>query len=314
MVYPSKRVAAPAGVPGIPIRMDEMVESLNMKLRQRFDYFPGRKRAAARGPRIRNFIVPAAASIIILVSIISYFHFLVPETNELALMDKKETQVHKQENDATIGGVFNREAEEKEVPATSRALEKDEPAREEIMVSIQEEKATEQEEIALVEEEIILAEPGEDIAADEEKESADETISAYAMEELAGEGITYEDDMAVSRAKSGKRAAAETNEILVVYDQSPSFPGGEDSLYVFLARYMKYNVVPEQAADTSILVQFIVTRKGRSKDFNIIQGAGEDVNKEILRVLNMMPNWIPAIKEGKNVEESVSLPINLKLK
>ena len=50
-------------------------DEINKKLRQRFEYFPGRQRAAARGPKLRIFLIPAAASIIIMFGIISYFHY-----------------------------------------------------------------------------------------------------------------------------------------------------------------------------------------------------------------------------------------------
>jgi hypothetical protein len=296
------------------VAMDEMTEKVNMRLRQRFDYHPANKKAVARGPGLRSFIIPAAASIIILISIISYFHLLFPESNELAQLDEEEVLVPEQEKAATIGGVYNREAEEKGVPATSQDKKEAEPPQKDVVVSTKEEKIAEAEEISVVEEDIVLTELNVDVTVVEEKQITDESITANAMKEFAGTGIQQEDAAVISRAKAGKKAADATNEMIMVYDQDPSFPGGKDSLYVFLARYMKYNVVSAQAADTTVLVQFIVSRKGSCKDFNFIQGAGEDVNKEVLRVLKMMPDWIPAVKEGKNIEGVVSLPVFLKLK
>jgi hypothetical protein len=293
--------------------MDNMTDRINMRLRQRFDYHPANKKAAARGPGLRSFIIPAAAAIIIFIGIISYFHLLFPESKELAQLDEEEVLIPEREKAATIGGVYNKETEEKGVPVTSREKKGAESPHKDIVVSIKEENTAEAEEISVGEKDIMLAELDQD-NAEEEPVFEDEPVTAYALEEVAGAGADQDDAAVVSRAKAGKKASAETNDMIIVYDQDPLFPGGKDSLYVFLARNMKFSVVSEQAADTSIFVQFIVSKKGRFKDFNFIQGAGEDVNKEVLRVLKMMPDWIPAIRKGKNVEETVNLPIYLKLK
>lgn len=292
--------------------MDEVAERINKKLRQRFDYFPGRRTAAARGPKFRNLLIPAAASIIILVGIISYFHFFYPESNELALLDEKEVMAPEQEKAETIGGVFEEETAEKGAPVTSQVVEKDEPIPEEVTVSIQEEKIVEQEEIAMVEEEIKLSELDEDIAAVvEEKEMADETITAYVMEEVAGAGYENEDGLAVSRAKSGKKATAETHEILVVYEQGPSFPGGEDSLNSFLDQNIKYPLAFDGSGDTCVIAQFTVNKKGKIKDISILQSAGEEYDSEVKRVIALMPDWIPGVRENKNVVDSVTFSVHI---
>ena len=292
------------------VGLEDMTEKLNMRLRQRFNYLPGNKKAATRGPRLRSFIITAAASIIILISIISYFHFLVPDNNELALLDKTEAVDTERKEATTIGGVFNNDTDEKSAPAASQDKKGAEPPQKDVVVSIKEEEAAEAIEVSVAKEEIMNTELDEDIPKAEQIPE-DETITAYSMEEVSGGGNDLEDAAVVSRAKAGKKAYSETNEMIVVYDQDPSFPGGDDSLYSFLDTFMKYAVATEQYADTSIIVQFIVSRKGFVKDLIIVKGAGEEINDEVLRVLKVMPDWIPAIKQGKNVRDTVTLPIFL---
>jgi hypothetical protein len=54
-----------------------------------------------------------------------------------------------------------------------------------------------------------------------------------------------------------------------------------------------------------------VNKRGKIKNVNITRGAGDDYNNAVLEAVRNMPDWIPAIKEGKNVDEKVILPIFL---
>jgi TonB family protein len=247
--------------------LDARTTHINRKLRQRFGYFPGRKRAAARSPKLRVFLIPAAASIIIMFGIISYFHYFLPENNDLAMVLSTDTSEVNREKDAvTIGGIMK--DDDKGVPAASAE--------------------------SPVEKQVVI----------EEKPDVIEDVTMPVMEDVAGAGVEKAEAFNVSRAKSGKKDMSE---------EPPMFPGGPDSLNSFLEKNIIYPLVFDGSGDTSVIVQFTINKKGKIEDVSIIQSAGEEYDNEVLRVLKLMPDWVPGVSDGHNESMKHTLSISVPL-
>ena len=98
-------------------------------------------------------------------------------------------------------------------------------------------------------------------------------------------------------------------------DIMPQFPGGQDSLLTFLSANVKY---PKELGDAHIsgrvIVQFIVDTDGAITDVVVVRSSGEPLlDKEAMRVVKIMPNWIPGQNEEKPVRVRYTIPINFKL-
>lgn len=97
-------------------------------------------------------------------------------------------------------------------------------------------------------------------------------------------------------------------------DVMPQYPGGNKAMAAFLVANIKY---PEQAIHDSIqgkvFVQFKVEKDGTIADAKVLKGIGAGCDEEGIRVLKMMPKWVPAMKKGKPVVSDVTLPIQFKL-
>lgn len=98
--------------------------------------------------------------------------------------------------------------------------------------------------------------------------------------------------------------------------EMPQFPGGEDALRQFLHDNTKY---PEMEKDANIqgrvYIQFTVEKDGsitNIKAVREVQGA-PNFTREALRVVKMMPNWIPGKEGGKTVAVIFTLPFNFAL-
>ena len=63
----------------------------------------------------------------------------------------------------------------------------------------------------------------------------------------------------------------------------------------------------------TVEVAFIVEPNGSITDPRIIKGASAELNHEALRVLHLMPNWLPARRNGKSIRAQVTLPIEFHL-
>lgn len=94
----------------------------------------------------------------------------------------------------------------------------------------------------------------------------------------------------------------------------PHFPGGSEMLKMYLSINVKYpEVARKQKTQGKVIVKFVVNKKGEIGRTKVVRSVSYELDKEALRVVNSMPNWIPGIQYGKIVNVSFSVPINFKL-
>lgn len=97
---------------------------------------------------------------------------------------------------------------------------------------------------------------------------------------------------------------------LMVADQMPSFPGGQEAMYRYIYEKIKYPAnAREKRISGQVIVEFIVQADGEITDPLIVRGIGGGCDEEVLRVVNSMPKWVPAVHGGKNVAAYYTLPI-----
>lgn len=103
--------------------------------------------------------------------------------------------------------------------------------------------------------------------------------------------------------------------VFTVVEEMPKFKGGDKARIQFLVENLRY---PEQARKDSIqgtvYVQFIIEENGSVTNAHILRGVNEDLDAEALRVVEMMPAWIPGKQDGKPVKVQFNLPLVFRLK
>ncbi len=111
-----------------------------------------------------------------------------------------------------------------------------------------------------------------------------------------------------------QKGSIQEDEIFVKADQEASFPGGIQGFYQFLVDNLKY---PRQAqrmgVQGRVYVQFIVKKDGSITDINLVKGIGAGCDEEALRVVKLMPKWIPANQKGEAVRFKLIQQINFVL-
>jgi protein TonB len=104
-------------------------------------------------------------------------------------------------------------------------------------------------------------------------------------------------------------------DIFTVVEEMPSFPGGEEALFQYLAEAIKY---PPLARDAGIkgkvYVSFVVKEDGSVKDVKVLRGIGGGCDEEALRVVHKMPRWNPGRQRGKAVSVQYTLHLRFVLK
>lgn len=106
----------------------------------------------------------------------------------------------------------------------------------------------------------------------------------------------------------------ETTDVETFPDEEATYKGGLAEMQKYIQENLQY---PEEAIDKGIqgkiYISFIVNKKGSISDVKIERGAEPLLNEEAKRIINSMPKWEPATKNGKRVNSKVMLPIVFKL-
>ncbi|NVO12272.1 MAG: hypothetical protein HXX16_20105 [Bacteroidales bacterium] len=94
-------------------------------------------------------------------------------------------------------------------------------------------------------------------------------------------------------------------------DKSPTFPGGDQALECFI--YNNIDSVKISKIDSSglVIATFIVDTTGELKYAKIIRSLNPIADKELLRLIAIMPSWIPGKKSGKYIPLTVELPLTI---
>ena len=94
-------------------------------------------------------------------------------------------------------------------------------------------------------------------------------------------------------------------------EQMPQFPGGEAALNAFLNNNIKYpQVASENGIKGRVTIRFVVERDGSVTDVTVYRGVHPALDKEALRVVGLIPKWIPGKQNGEPVRVYHIAPIN----
>jgi protein TonB len=106
----------------------------------------------------------------------------------------------------------------------------------------------------------------------------------------------------------------EEEEIFMVVEKSPEFPGGTNALYDYLRKNMKYPAICRESGITGrVIVSFTVNKDGSIVDVEVVKGVHPQMDKEAVRVVSAMPKWSPGEQRGKPVRCRFNLPVNFRL-
>lgn len=106
----------------------------------------------------------------------------------------------------------------------------------------------------------------------------------------------------------------EEEEIFMVVEDQPEFPGGTAALLDYLRKNIKYPAIcRENNIQGRVLVTFIVNKDGAIVEPEVVKSVNPSLDKEALRVISTMPNWKPGSQRGKPVRVKYTVPVNFRL-
>lgn len=94
----------------------------------------------------------------------------------------------------------------------------------------------------------------------------------------------------------------------------PAYPGGVRALNTFLSKSIKYPTISQEIGSQGrVIVQFVVDTDGSISNAQVVKGIDPHLDKEALRVINLMPKWTPGRQAGKAVRVKYTVPVFFKL-
>lgn len=119
-----------------------------------------------------------------------------------------------------------------------------------------------------------------------------------------------------SRLINGKRIRLNGQE--VTYEKirvSPTFEGGDSSLYKFLAQMIRYPSEASRArVQGRVVISFIVNPDGTIQDLKVEKSVSPDLDREALRVLGFTSGkWVPGTERGVPTAMRYTIPVNFTL-
>lgn len=105
-----------------------------------------------------------------------------------------------------------------------------------------------------------------------------------------------------------------TDEIFVVVENQPEFPGGNAAMMKFLSDNIKYPVIAqENGLQGRVITNFVVECDGSITDVQVVRGVDPSLDREAIRVIQSMPRWKPGQQRGQAVRVRFTLPVVFRL-
>lgn len=85
-------------------------------------------------------------------------------------------------------------------------------------------------------------------------------------------------------------------------EEMPQFPGGDQAMYDWLYKNLNYPyTAQERGIQGTVWIRFVVSKTGKVERAEVARGIDSACDKEALRVVSSLPDFIPGRQNGRNV-------------
>lgn len=103
-------------------------------------------------------------------------------------------------------------------------------------------------------------------------------------------------------------------EVFMVVENMPEYPGGNEAMFAFFAKNMKYPAdAQKNKVQGRVFVTFVVERDGTITDVQVAKPTFPSLDDEAMRMVKKMPKWKPGTQRGVPVRVQFTLPVVFKL-
>ena len=99
-----------------------------------------------------------------------------------------------------------------------------------------------------------------------------------------------------------------------VSEDLPQFPGGAVEFMKWLTKHLRYpNKARQENVQGRVLAVFYVEKDGHISGVRVTKSLSAECDREVMRVLNMMPKWKPGIQNDRPCRTKVCIPVVFRL-
>ncbi len=111
-----------------------------------------------------------------------------------------------------------------------------------------------------------------------------------------------------------QHAESNGNELFVVVENEPQYPGGNAAMMKFISDSIRYpKIAMENGIQGRVITNFVIEKDGSLSEIQVVRGVDPSLDKEAVRLIGAMPNWTPGTQRGNNVRVRYTLPIVFRL-
>ena len=157
----------------------------------------------------------------------------------------------------------------------------------------------------------------EDVKPEDELKSQDDlakTNTAIGSFDVKGNDEAEGEVLKAKEVIAEEKPKEEETKVFDVVEQMPQFPGGQQALFEYLSKNIKYPVIAEEnGVQGRVIVTFVVERDGSITDVKVVKSVDPSLDKEAQRVVKAMPHWIPGKQNGSAVRVKYRVPVTFRL-
>ena len=106
----------------------------------------------------------------------------------------------------------------------------------------------------------------------------------------------------------------DSDEVFMVVEQMPVFPGGDLGLMKFIQKNTKYPPIAKENDITGkVYVSYVVNKKGKVTNVKVARSVDRYLDAEAVRVVKLLPYSSAGKQRGKPVNVQYTIPINFTL-
>jgi protein TonB len=106
----------------------------------------------------------------------------------------------------------------------------------------------------------------------------------------------------------------DSDEVFMVVEQMPVFPGGDLGLMKFIQKTTKYPPIAKENDITGkVYVSYVVNKKGKVTNVKVVRSVDKYLDAEAVRVVKLLPYTTAGKQRGKPVNVQYTIPINFTL-
>ena len=113
---------------------------------------------------------------------------------------------------------------------------------------------------------------------------------------------------------SSSKLSLSSEKIYTFVELPAKFPGGDGAMIGFVRKNIQYpQDEKKNGIQGMVLIEFVIDTDGSITNPRITRSVNPAIDKEAIRVVSILPKFIPAHQQGKVVKQYFNIPVQFKL-